>query len=129
MPGDYCDFEMNHLNLSRVSTRLREPFPLSRDRFEQQRAQPRKEGGTYESPFPELNEYPEEGEYWDEPLPGCLHLGRYPSYDSVYLIVSGDLRGTVWCPAGGCWVPELDPQGKPFDFLGWFEDALADLSG
>jgi hypothetical protein len=128
MPGDYCDFEMWHLNPRRVDARLREPFPLSRDRFEQQMAQPQTEGGRYEPPFPELRKDPEKSEDWEELPPGCLPLGRYPGYDPLYLIVSGDLRGTVWCGVEG-WVPELDRQGKPFDFLGWFEDALLDLSG
>lgn len=126
MPGGYCDFEMFPLNPRRVNARLREPFPLSRDRFEQQIARPRTKGEKDELPFPELNEGIDDSEDWKEP--GCLQLGHYPSHDPVYLIVSGDLRGTVWCFVEG-WIPELDRQRKPFDFLGWFEDALVDLSG
>jgi hypothetical protein len=57
-----------------------------------------------------------------------LLLGHYPSYDFVYLIVSGDLHGMVWC-AVDKGVPELGQQDRPFDFLGWFEDTLLDLIG
>jgi hypothetical protein len=124
MPGSYCDFEMWHLDASGVDARLRQPFPISKDRFEQQIARLQTEGGGNDLLFPELHDHGEEGAL----PPGCLPMGRYPSYDPVYLIVSGDLHGMVWCVVDG-WRPELDRQDKPFDFLGWFEDTLLDLSG
>jgi hypothetical protein len=122
MPGAYCDFEMRSLELRKVDAQLREPFPLSRDRFEQQMARLRIEGRSALPLFPELNEYRE-----DLP-PGCLRLGHYPSYDPLYLIVSGDLRGTVWCFVVE-WVVEINRQIETFDFLGWFEDTLLELAG
>jgi hypothetical protein len=124
MPGSYCDFKMWPLDPTKVDAQLREPFPISKDRFEQRMARLRTEGrGDDPFLFPELSEYWEEG--WP---PGCLRLGHYPSYDSVYLVVSGDLYGMVWCAVDGG-VPELDQQGKPFDFLGWFEDVLLEMIG
>lgn len=126
MRGDYCDFEMFHLDSRRVSTRLRKPFPLSKDRFEQRMAQLQTEGRVDGPLFPELSV----DDYWDggDFPPGCLPVGRYPSYDSVFLVVSGNLHGMVWCQLHDG-TPELDRQGKPFDFLDWFEDALMELSG
>jgi SMI1 / KNR4 family (SUKH-1) len=123
MPSSYCDFKMWHLDPNGVDARLREPFPLSKDRFEQRMARLQTEERGDDSLFPELNAYWDEGEL----PPGCLPLGRYPSYDLAYLIVSGELRGMVWCAVDGG-IPELDRQGKPFDFLGWFEDTLLELS-
>lgn len=123
MPGSYCDFQLWRLDSNGVDTRLQEPFPLSKNRFEQRMAQLQTEERRDDSLFPELHDY------WDEGAlpPGCLPLGRYPSYDLVYLIVSGELRGMVWCTVDNG-IPELDRQGNPFDFLGWFEDTLLDLS-
>lgn len=126
MPGAYCDFEMWPLDDPQkrkgYDTQPREPFPLSRERFEQQMAQLHTEGRKALPLFPELNAYRK------GVTPGCLALGRYPSYDPLYLIVNGDLRGTVWCIVGD-WVVEISRQdSKPFDFLGWFEDALVELS-
>jgi SMI1 / KNR4 family (SUKH-1) len=125
MPGGYCDFEMWSLDNPRRriwDVQLREPFPLSRERFEEQMARLHTEGRSALPLFPELNDYGE-----DLP-PGCLPLGRYPSYDPVYLIVSGDLRGSVWCVVVD-WVVEINRQEQLFDFLGWFEDTLLELSG
>ena len=78
----------------------------------------------HDSLFPELDPYWSEGGL----PPDCLPLGHYPSYDLVFLIVRGDLRGMIWCAADNG-IPELDNQGKPFDFLGWFEDVLLGMSG
>lgn len=124
MPGSYCDFEMRPLVSRKVDVRLQEAFPLSRERFEQRMVQLRAEKRGSGSLFPELDTY------WDEEVlpPGCLQSGHYPSYDLVFLVVSGDLRGMVWC-AVDHGVPECDKQGKPFDFLGWFEDTLLEISG
>jgi hypothetical protein len=127
MPGSYCDFEMSRLP-SRVNALLQKPFPLSRERFDEVMARPTPERKgppfpKYEPPFPELNGDWENDDRYPQ---GCLQVGRYPSYDAVYLIVSGEVHGTLWCTAGGNWVPETDRQSKPFDFLGWFEDVLSD---
>jgi hypothetical protein len=129
MPGSYCDFKMWGLHSSRwrvdprnVAGSLQELFPVSRDRFEQRMQQLQVEERESDSLFPELDIY------WDEGAmpPGCLPLGHYPSYDMVFLIVSGDLRGMVWCDVDSG-IPELDRQDKPFDFLGWFEDAMVEM--
>ena len=124
MPGSYCDFEMQHLDPRKVDARLQKPFPLSQGRFEQRMARLQTEERGKDSLFPELNDYWDEGEL----PPGCLPLGRYPSYDLVFLIVSGNLHGMVWCAVDNG-IPERGRQGKPFDFLGWFEDTLLELSG
>jgi hypothetical protein len=119
MPGPYCDLELDSLDLAGVDPTLREPYPITGDRLQQRMAQLRTEGRPEDGIlFPELRERLEEGL-----PPGCLLLGRYPSYDRVFLVVTGELRGMVWC-AVSHGVPELDRQGQPFDFLGWFEDTL-----
>lgn len=127
MPGSYCNFKIWQLASRerwKMDVQLREPFPLSRDRFEQRMALLQTEKRGRDSLFPELDPYWGDGEL----PPGCLPLGHYPSYDLVFLIVSGDLRGMVWCAVDNG-VPELDKQGKPFDFLGWFEDVLLGMTG
>jgi hypothetical protein len=119
MPGPYCDLELEPLDPDGVDATLREPFPITRDRLQRRMAQLRAEGRPEDGIlFPELREHLEEGL-----PPGCLLLGRYPSYDRVFLVVTGELRGMVWC-AVSQGVPELDRQGQPLDFLGWFEDTL-----
>ena len=122
MPGAYCDFKLWPLDPRSVDSHLREPFLIARDRFEQRMAHLRaEERGDDPLLFPELSASWEEG--WP---PGCVRLGHYPSYDSVYLIVSGDLYGMVWCGVDGG-IPELDRHSQPLDFLGWFEATLLDL--
>ncbi|HLW03902.1 MAG TPA: SMI1/KNR4 family protein [Ktedonobacterales bacterium] len=127
MPGSYCDFEVWSLDDRRRKayyTQLQEPFPLSRERFEQQIARLQTEGRSANPLFPEL------WEQWkgEDLPPGCLPLGHYPSYDPLFLIVNGDMRGTVWCIVADC-VVEINDQYQPFDFLGWFEDTLLELVG
>jgi hypothetical protein len=125
MPGAYCDFEMWSLDDRRkrgYETQPREPFPITRERLEQQIARLRAEGKSVLPLFPELH-FEEE-----EIPPGCVPLGRYPSFDPLYLVVNGDLRGTVWCVVGD-WVVEINRQYELFDFLGWFEDTLLELAG
>jgi hypothetical protein len=123
MPGAYCDFVVKPLKLSGFTPHLREPFPITRQRFAERMAQlEAEERGDDPLLFPELSIY------WEDDLPpGCLLFGHYPSYDMLFLIVSGDLRGMVWCAVAGG-VPEIDHQRTPFDFLGWFEDTLLDLT-
>jgi hypothetical protein len=122
MPGPYCDFELLPLGADRAGPKLRGPFPITRERLQQRMAQLRAEGRpTGSALFPELVGHLEEGL-----PPGCLPLGHYPSYDRLFLVVTGELRGTVWCAVSGG-VPEIDRQGNLFDFLGWFEDTLLDL--
>jgi hypothetical protein len=123
MPGTYCDFELLPLDPSRADAKLQEPFPISRDRFEQRLAQVAAVGRGDDPLFPELGAYWEEGEV----PPGSVPVGHYPSYDLVFLVVSGELHGMIWCAVDGE-IPELDRQGKPFDFLSWFEDTLLDLT-
>lgn len=122
MPGSYCDFVLRPLKPESVDAKLREPFPITQDRLKQRMAQLHAEGRGDDSLFPELDEY------WEEGVPpGCLWLGHYPSYDMLFLIVSGELHGMVWCAVDNG-VPELDHQGNPFDFLSWFEVTLLDLT-
>jgi hypothetical protein len=123
MPGAYCDFVVKPLKLNGITPQLDEPFPITRQRFAERMAQLEAEGrGDDPLLFPELSIY------WEDDLPpGCLLFGHYPSYDMLFLIVSGDLRGMVWCAVAGG-VPEINHQRTPFDFLGWFEDTLLDLS-
>lgn len=119
LPGAYCDFKIRPLEHTILDSRLREPFPITNERFQQRMAQLQAEGRSDDALFPELSQY-------DIP-PGCLILGHYPSYDTIFLVVSGELYGTVWC-AVESGVPELDPQETPFDFLSWFEDTVSELS-
>jgi hypothetical protein len=56
MPGSYCNFDLWPLDPRSVDTRLREPFPVSKARFEQQMARLPTEGRTSDPLFPELNE-------------------------------------------------------------------------
>lgn len=122
MPGSYCDFVMHPLGSKRVDPKIQEAFPITKVRLQQRMAQLKIEGRGNDALFPELSQY------WEEGMPpGCLWLGHYPSYDFVYLIVSGELSGMVWCAVDDG-VPELNSQGNPFDFLEWFEDTLLDLS-
>jgi uncharacterized protein (TIGR02996 family) len=119
VPGPYCDFEVRPLDPRLVDPALREAFPIPtgqlRKRLTRRRApaQPANRGA-----FPELDEYASE-----RPPPGCLWVGTYPSADAVFLVVTGEQRGTVWCRAGW-WVPEHNPIGDQFDFLSWFESVL-----
>lgn len=122
MPGSYSNFVIKRLDSNAVDSSLRGPFPITKERFERQMASPQRagdEGNPYL--FPELNPS------WEKGLPpGCLEVGRYPSYDMVFLVVTGELRGTVWNNVYQG-VPEIDRQRKPFDFLSWFEDTLLEL--
>lgn len=121
MPSSYCDFVIRPLDTTTSQPSLREPFPISQAHYEQRLSQLPIEPDT--SLFPELSQF------WEDGLPpGCLLLGHYPSFDRVLLVVTGELRGMVWNSVYHG-IPELDQQGKPYDFLGWFEVALSDLSG
>jgi uncharacterized protein (TIGR02996 family) len=128
MPGDYCDFEVRALAPGSAGPllrpTLREAFSVPteqvRERVNRRRASGRP---ATRGLFPELDEYDSE-----RPPPGCLWVGSYPSSDPVFLVVSGEQRGTVWGLAGW-WVPEHDPLGDQFDFLSWFESVLLEARG
>jgi uncharacterized protein (TIGR02996 family) len=116
MPGSYCDLEVWPLGAGPENPALLEPFPVTKERFHERRAvRPPLRGREL---FPELNnDEADEGR-----PPGCLVVARYPSYDEVSLVVTGELRGSLWCAAG--WWPEYNVQGEQLDFLSWFEDTL-----
>jgi hypothetical protein len=122
LPCEYSQFDFWPLAPRRVDENLREPFPITRERFAQRMAIPRRErSGDDAYLFPELRQYANE-----EIPPGCLLVARYPSWEGIFLVVTGELRGTVWMVVE--WeTPEVDRQEQPFDFLGWFEDVLLDV--
>jgi hypothetical protein len=123
LPCEYSQFDFWPLAPRRVNENLREPFPITRERFSQRMAIPRREwSGDDAYLFPELRQYANE-----EIPPGCLFVARYPSWESIFLVVTGELRGTVWVRVGGEELPEVDRQEQPFDSLGWFEDVLLDV--
>jgi uncharacterized protein (TIGR02996 family) len=126
MSGGYCDFKLVSLDLTRHYPQLKEPFPISWQRFRERLDRVRLEGrASVDSLFPELEPF-WEGPWQMSPGPGCLALGRYPSYDGLFLVVTGELRGTVWCAVDGG-VPEVRRSGEPHTFLTWFEDTLLEL--
>jgi hypothetical protein len=123
MPASYSDFELHPLKPEQHHSNLREPFPITTERFAQRLAELKTEGDRNEPLFPELHDCWE-----DNTPPGCQFIGHYPSYDMLFLVVNGELRGSVWCAVAGG-VPELDRQGNLLDFLEWFTVALLDLQG
>jgi uncharacterized protein (TIGR02996 family) len=119
MPGSYCDLEVWPLGTGEENPALLEPFPVTKERFRERLAhRPPLRGREL---FPELDTSRE-----DDPLPppGCLAVARYPSYDGVWLVVTGELRGSLWCAAG--WWPEFNVRGEQLDFLTWFVDTLVE---
>jgi hypothetical protein len=122
LPCDYSQFDFWPLAPRKVDENPREPFPITRERFAQRMAIPlRERSGDDQYLFPELRQYANE-----EIPPGCLLVARYPSWESIFLVVTGELRGTVWMRLE--WeTPEVDRQEQPFDVLGWFEDVLLDV--
>jgi hypothetical protein len=119
MPGDYCNFEVWSLGSAPPNPGLLQPFPVTTARLTERRAQYRREERRF---LPELDEYWENGQ---EP-PGCLAVAQYPSYERVSLVVTGELRGSLWCASAG-WRPEFSRRGVRLDFLSWFEETLLDL--
>jgi uncharacterized protein (TIGR02996 family) len=118
MPGSYCDFVVYSLGEVEAPVTLGEPFPISKELLRERRAQSRVKRKAGNARFyPELDAY-QEG---IQP-PGCLEVARYPSYDPLSLVVTGELRGSLWCAAG--WWPEFNRRGEQLDFLSWFEDTL-----
>lgn len=127
LPCEYSEFDFWPLTPRPrwVNEHLRDPFPITRERFAQRMAIPRRErSGDDAYLFPELRQHEAEDE---EIPPGCLFVARYPSWESVFLVVTGELRGTVWVVVGGEAIPEVDRHEQPFDSLGWFEDVLLDV--
>jgi len=121
LPCSYSRFDLWPLDKGSVAARLREPFLITRERFAQRMAIPLRERKGDEYLFPELRQYADE-----EVPPGCLKVARYPSWERVFLVVTGELRGTVWNIVE--WeTPEVDPHEQPFDFLGWLEEALLEM--
>jgi hypothetical protein len=125
MPGSYCDFVVEPLAGVWGGWTAATPFPITadrlRERFRLLEAEGRPADGVL---FPELEAYWEEV---DRP-PGCLVFGQYPSSDCLFLVTAGDLRGSVWCGVCGG-IPEMDRSGNPVEFLAWFADVLAELTG
>lgn len=124
MPGSYCNFVVSALAGARGALTAAQAFPVSaeqvRERFRRLTTEGRPDDGVL---FPEL------GPIWeaDGQLPGCVVFGHYPSYDSLFLVTTGDLRGSVWCGVC-CGVPEM--KGDEFvGFLDWFAKALAEFEG
>jgi hypothetical protein len=125
MPGSYCDFVVEALGKVWGRWTAAAAFPVSaerlQERFRQLEAEDRPVDGVL---FPELEAHWSEA---DRP-PGCLVFGQYPSGDHLFLVTTGDLRGSVWCSV--CWgIPEVDRAGQPIGFLSWFADVLAELTG
>jgi uncharacterized protein (TIGR02996 family) len=124
MPGSYCDFVMQPLAQVRGSENASTAFPVTAERLRRRFRQLESEGRPSDGIlFPELTAY---WEKHDQPPPGCVVFGQYPSSDTLFLVTSGELRGSVWCAVG--WgIPERDRAGEPLGFLAWFEDALAEF--
>jgi uncharacterized protein (TIGR02996 family) len=124
MPGSYCDFVITPLVPDSIIPLLLDPFPITQEGARERRAQiqDRNWSGGLTTLFPELEPFWEE-----EQFPGCLMLGHYPSYDGLFLVLTGELPGTIWCTVS--WgVPEkIQRNGEPHDFLTWFEDVLLEL--
>ena len=120
MPGPYVNFEVDALVPGEVQPAVREAFPITRERLREGLAAP---GSMM---FPELEVI------WKQvrrgQVPGKLGLGQYPGGDGVFLVVTGELRGMVWCDAN-YGIPEMQNDGEPHDFLSWFEYVLLDARG
>lgn len=119
IPSSYCDFQVWPLAQEFRGLALTTTFPITHKRFVERTAQLRREGRPKQSRlFPELDEY------WKvRPIPGCRYFGIYPGGDQVFMVVTGELVGTIWTAVDGG-VPECDRNGKPFNFLTWLEDVL-----
>jgi hypothetical protein len=123
MPGSYCDFVIESLAKVRGGWTASAPFPVTAERLRERLRQLDADGRPADGVlFPELEPY------WEEAgrPPGCLVFGQYPCADGLFLVTTGDLRGSVWCSvcAG---IPETDESGEPTKFLGWFANTLAEL--
>jgi hypothetical protein len=95
-------------------------FPVTRRELDHQMERLREGREVRWKPFSELSMHRKNG--W--PLPGCLHLGVYPGGDEMFLVVNGELRGTIWVALDSGY-PETNPKTwEPFNFLTWFEDVL-----
>jgi len=124
MPGGYCDFVISALSGLRGAETAAQPFLVSaervRERFHNLSTEGRPNDGVL---FPELQPIWEA----DDQPPGCVVFGHYPSYDSLFLVTAGDLRGSVWCGVSGG-IPETK-GGEFVGFLDWFADVLAEFEG
>jgi hypothetical protein len=119
MAYDDVDFEIWSLGTKRDVLK-RGTFPITESRLHERLTRLRTEGReACPELLPELKACAQEG--W--PLPGCLHFGVYPGGDQVFMVTTGELRGTIWTAVDDG-VPECDRSGKPFHFLSWFEDVL-----
>lgn len=98
MPSSYTDFVLHPLAPPQDASLLREVFPITGKQDRERLAA-------------------------EDALPGCLQFGRYPSYDALFLVLTGKLRGSVWCSAYLS-APECQRNGMPHDFLTWFEEIL-----
>lgn len=124
MPGSYCDFELWPLAKVGGAPTAAQPFPLTVDRVWERLRRLAGEGGPDDGVlFPELAPFWEAG---DQP-PGCVVFGQYPRADSLFLVTTGDLRGSVWC--GVCY-GTIEGKGDKFmGFLDWFADVLTEFKG
>src|SRR5262249_55162890 len=101
--SDYRDFEIWPLGAKGGGFTLG-TVPITRSRLRERLAQGQvevREGSPYL--FPELAAHRSEG--W--PLPGCLHFGTYPGGDGVFMVIAGELCGTIWTAVDDG-VPECD---------------------
>ena len=110
MPSDYCDFEVWALGTGPTNPALLQPFPITKQRLQERQAQYKPDEASF---MPELDEFWENGV---QP-PGCLDVAQYPSYEGISLVVTGELRGSLWAGVAG-WRPEMNRQGELFGFLG-----------
>src|SRR5262245_58518969 len=108
--ADSCGFEVWPLDAKRDVFRAG-VFPITTKRLNERLAEVRSKGREDSPSFlPELSELQEDG--W--PLPGCLHFGLYPGGDQVFMVLNGEVRGTIWTAVDDG-VPECDRKtGEPF---------------
>ena len=120
-PGAYCDLTILPLAQIRAGSQLKAEFPISQALCAERMARLKVEGwANRDTLFPELEPLWEQGS-----LPGCLDFCQYPGGDGAFLVLNGELRGTVWCTVC-CGVPESWKDDEPSGFFAWFEDMLSE---
>jgi len=88
--------------------RLDDPFPFTAEHAKSFEGRWREASGLA----------PPDGDTYN--VPGALVLGTYGCANDAYLVVTGDLRGTVWRTDGYTFHPcAADPNR--LDFLSWYE--------
>lgn len=115
MHGDYCDFVVYPLADISIESEFSSEFPISKQLLKTRLNESNNDSEKkQEFLFYELEAYWEDGIF-----PGCLHFGMYPGGDGVFMVVKGELQGTIWCAISGGL-----PDKSPHNFLSWFEDVL-----